>query len=155
MRLQRSIARVNPSTKDSGNSVLSDMDGMTGMYSTIACAAIYIPGGTTESMKEGGTPSRGPRHRERSVCTTSVITRVITYDGLSSKHDRERGTCVSQEGPLLSRRKFITLDMQTFPELSQGDTKPKRSYEVEGRDVDTEPGERCYWFQCISVYGHD
>lgn len=60
MRLQRSIARVNPSTMDKGSSVPSDMDGRTGMYSTIACAAMYNPGETPENMKDGRIPSRGP-----------------------------------------------------------------------------------------------
>jgi hypothetical protein len=72
MRLQRSNARVNPSTIDNGSSVLSDMDGITGMYSTIACAAMYTPGETPESTKDGGTPSRGPERGEQSVCITQV-----------------------------------------------------------------------------------
>jgi hypothetical protein len=68
MRLQRSIARVNPSTMDKGSSVPSDTDGRTGIYSTIACAAMYNPGETPENMKDGRIPSRGPAHMERSVC---------------------------------------------------------------------------------------
>lgn len=60
MRLHRSNARVNPSTTDNGSSVLSDMDGITGIYSTIACAAMYTPGETPERTKDGGTASRVP-----------------------------------------------------------------------------------------------
>jgi hypothetical protein len=73
IRLQSSTARVNPSTKDSGSSVLSDMDGRAGMYFTIACAAMYTPGEIPETIKDGGTPSRGPeRRRAFSMCNRKI-----------------------------------------------------------------------------------
>jgi hypothetical protein len=71
MRLQSSIARVNPSTKDSGSSVLSDMDGIAGINSTIACVAMYTPGETPEIMKDGGTPSRGPEYQRSFIMLPS------------------------------------------------------------------------------------
>jgi len=77
MRLQKSNVRVNPSTKASGSSVLRDMDGRTGMYSTMACAAMYTPGETPESMKDGVTPSRGPGHEEFSVSVASPIHKTL------------------------------------------------------------------------------
>lgn len=164
MRLQRSIARVNPSTTDKGSSVLSDMDGRTGIYSTIACAAMYNPGETPENMKDGRIPSRGPAHRERSVCAalTSPTEKVsITYDSLSSKYNRQQGTCVSHEGPLICKCESIlssasqVFGMQIFPHLSQSDAKPEHGYQIKGADLGTEPGKWCNWFNSILIQRYE
>jgi len=86
-----------------------------------------------------------------------MSTELLTYDSLSSKHNRERGRCVSHERSLLYRRKFIApnaslmFGMQGFPDLSQSNAKPESGYQVEGADVDTEPGEGYYWFKSITI----
>lgn len=54
-----SIARVCPSTKDSGISELSTMGGRDGSVSTRAWMAMYSRGPTPETMNEAGTPRRG------------------------------------------------------------------------------------------------
>jgi hypothetical protein len=123
---------------------------------------MYNPGETPENMKDGVIPSRGPAHREQLVCAapTSPYTKKVgsTYDSLSSKYNRQQGTCVSHEGPLLCKRKFIlssssltVFGMQIFPHLSQSDTEPEHSYQIEGGDLGTEPGKWCYWFNSILI----
>jgi hypothetical protein len=64
IKLQRSIARVWASRKESGSSVLRAMVGRLGITSTRACIMMYRMGYTPETMKDGGIPSRGPDYSE-------------------------------------------------------------------------------------------
>lgn len=133
------------------------MNGIAGINSTIACAAMYTPGETPEIMKDGGTPSRGPEYRRAfSMFPFAKGLRANTYDGLSSKLDSERGTCISQEGPLF-HSKFVpssaslVLSAQVFLDLPQSEAKTERGYQFKRADLKTEPSERCYRFKSIAV----
>jgi hypothetical protein len=82
----------------------------------------------------------------------------VTYDSLSSKYNRQQGTCVSHEGPLLCKCKSIlsndsltVFSMQFFSHLSQSDAKSEHGYQIEGADLGTEPGKRWYWFNSVSI----
>jgi hypothetical protein len=86
--------------------------------------------------------------------------RANTYDGLSSELDSERGTCISQEGPLLHSKSVsssasLVLSAQVFLDLPQGEAKAKRGYQFERADLNTEPSERCYWFKSIAIEGYE
>lgn len=58
-RLHSRYARLRPSMRESGSSVLRDMSGTFGIRSTRACMRIYSNGTTPESMNDGVWPSHG------------------------------------------------------------------------------------------------
>lgn len=90
------------------------------------------------------------------------IGRRRTCDSFPTVNDRQDGECVSNKGAIFEGRKIVvrgtSLDMvvpQVFPQVPKGVTETERSQQVQGADIEAQPGERRQRCQRILVQRND